>query len=54
MAFDDLRKLPYLLDCFKTGEVTWDKSEGIQNLFRGVKLIEEVEEGKFKLNRPIW
>lgn len=54
MPFDDLRKLPFLMDSFKTGEILWDKAEGIQNIFKGVKLIEETAPGEFKINRPIW
>lgn len=50
---EDMRKLPFLMDCFMTGEVPYDRNEGIQNIFKGLKLIAE-EEGKFRVLKPIF
>jgi hypothetical protein len=50
---DELAKLPFLIDCFKTDAIIWDKNLGIQNIFRGFKQVEKTEEG-FKVLRAIW
>lgn len=52
-SYDDLAKLPFLLDCFKTDEIIWDRTIGIQNIFRGIKQIEKTETG-FRVLKAIW
>lgn len=46
-------RLAFLMDCFKTDRLLWDKERGIQNIFRGLKLV-DVEDGKYILLKPIF
>ena len=50
---EEMKKLPFLMDCFMRGEIAYDRNEGIQNIFRGLKLI-AMEEGKFRVLKPIY
>jgi len=50
---EDLEKLPFILDCFKTGELIYDKNEGIRNIFSAMKIVYK-EEGNFKIRKAIW
>lgn len=49
----DLEKLPFLIDCFKTEAIEFDKTKGIQNIFRGLKQIIKTEKG-FEVLKPMW
>lgn len=40
-APEDIEKLPFLFDCFKTGKIFYDRFEGVQNIFRGFRWIEK-------------
>lgn len=46
---EDLEKLPFLMDCFKTNRIPWDKTIGIQNFFVNFKFIRKEENGRFKI-----
>lgn len=46
-------KLAFLMDSFKKGDLEWDKSQGIQNLFLNLKKIVK-ENGAYKILKPIW
>lgn len=46
-------KLSFLIDCFKTEQLYWDRNLGIQNIFGGLKQIKETETG-YKLLKAIW
>ncbi len=50
---EELKKIPFILDCFKTETLVYDKSIGIQNFFRAVKIVYE-ENGEFKIRKAIW
>lgn len=50
---DGREKLPFLMDCFKTGRLFYDKTEGIQNIFNNLKLIKKEGE-KFIILKPVW
>jgi hypothetical protein len=50
---EELRKLPFILDCFKTTELPYNHNEGIRNIFNAFKLVYE-EDGKFKIRKAIW
>lgn len=41
----DMEKLKFLMDCFKTEKIMWDKTKGIQNIFAGLKQIKKIENG---------
>lgn len=45
--------LAFLIDQFKTEELVWDKTKGIQNIFRGLQRIRKTETG-YKLLRDIY
>lgn len=45
----DPEKVTFLIDCFKTERLTWDKTKGIQNIFSGLKQIRKTEEGEYKI-----
>jgi hypothetical protein len=52
---DDLKKIPFLFDCFMTEELEWDKTKGIQNIISGLKWIQwDEEKNKFKLLKPFY
>jgi hypothetical protein len=51
---EELQKLPFLLDCFKTNEIYYDYKCGIQNIFSGLKQIKRLENGEFKVLKAIW
>lgn len=51
--YEELLKLPFLMDCFKKDEIIWDRTLGIQNIFRGLRQIEKTETG-FKVLKAIW
>ncbi len=46
-------ELAFLMDCYATGELTWDKTEGIQNILVKIKRVMKTETG-YKLLKPIW
>lgn len=46
-------ELAWLIDQFKTGEIVWDRNQGIQNLFVNLKKIVK-ENGVYRLLKPIW
>lgn len=54
MTPEGKEKLPFLMDCFKTGKLFYDKSEGIQNIFNNLKFIKKVGDNKFEILRAIW
>lgn len=48
------QELTFVLDSFKTGDIAWDRSMGIQNLFKALKRVEKTEFG-FKIRREgVW
>jgi len=49
----DLEKLKFLLDCFKTERLVWDKTKGIQNIFIGLKQIKKTDNG-YEVLKNIW
>ncbi len=46
-------KLAFLMDCYKTEKLYWDKQKGIQNIFSGLKWIKKTEKG-YTLLQAIW
>lgn len=46
-------KLAFLIDCFKTEQLYWDRNVGIQNIFGGLKQIKKTEKG-YQLLKAIW
>lgn len=48
MPLEDLRKLEYVIDQMITGELDYNPDEGIKNLFRNVKSVQETD-GKFEI-----
>lgn len=51
----DMEKLALLMDCFKTEEIVWDKTVGIQNIFRGLKRIKRSEQtNELEILKEIW
>lgn len=53
MSPEDLEKLPFILDCFKTMRLPFDNNLGIRNLFRALPMVEKTETG-FQALRAIW
>lgn len=51
MPLEDLRKLGFVIDQMITGELEYNPDEGIKNLFRNVKQVQEVD-GKFEILKP--
>jgi len=41
-------RLQYLMDCFRTDAIPYDKNKGIQNIFNGLRKIEKKEGGGYK------
>lgn len=46
-------RLQIVFDAFKTGDLEWDKSMGIQNIFRGLKRVWKNEKGQYELLQPL-
>lgn len=53
MPTEELEKLPFILDCFKTGEIVYEEKLGIRNIFNATKIVYK-EDGKFKIRRAVW
>lgn len=51
---DELKKLPFLMDCFKTDKISYDRNKGIQNIFNGLKRLKENEDGTYEILKEIW
>jgi hypothetical protein len=49
MPLEDLKKLPFILDCFKTTRLPFDNNLGIRNIFLAVKEIIVDEDGSYKI-----
>lgn len=54
MPPEDVRKIPFVLDCFKKEELPYNHNEGIRNFFKAVKMVTVDEEGNFKILKAIW
>lgn len=50
----DLEALEFMIDNMKTGEIAFDKSAGIQNIFMGLKMVTRDDDGKLKVLKAIW
>jgi hypothetical protein len=53
MTYEDLEKLPFILDCFKTNELNYDHNRGIRNIFDALPRVEKTETG-FRVLKSIW
>jgi len=49
-----VEELAFLMDRFKTGELEWDKQEGITNIFRGLRRVRRDEDGELYLITKFW
>jgi hypothetical protein len=47
-------KISFLLDAFKTGEIEWDRNQGIQNIFQWLPRIRVNSELKFEILKARW
>lgn len=54
MEPEDVRKIPFVLDCFKTGQLEYNHNEGIRNFFKAVKMVALGEDGNYKILKAIW
>lgn len=50
----DPEAIRFLIDCFKTEDLIWDRNKGIQNMFLGLKRIRRDEDGKFNLVQSVY
>lgn len=50
----DLGALEFAVDRLLTGEVSYDKTEGIQNIFRALRRVKKIGEGQYELLNPTW
>lgn len=48
----DMMKIQFLIKAVKRGEVPWDKDKGIQNIFIGLKYVQKMGEGKYRIVAP--
>ncbi len=53
MTYEELEKLPFILDCFKRNELPFDNNQGIRNIFNALPMVTKTETG-FKVLRAIW
>ena len=53
MSYDELEKLPFILDSFKRGDLPFDANQGIRNIFHATKQVRKTETG-FEILRAIW
>lgn len=53
MSYEQLEKLPFILDCFKTNELNYDHNRGIRNIFDALPRVEKTETG-FRVLKQIW
>ena len=49
----NLDALLFLMDCFKTDSIEWDKSKGIQNIFNGLNRI-RLTNGVYSIRNHNW
>ncbi len=55
LTAEEMHKLPFLLDCFKTTEIEYDHKLGIQNIFSGLKQVKwDEEKKKYIVLKAIW
>lgn len=53
LSASEMKKIPFLIDCFKKEEILWDRTVGIQNIFRGLKQI-YLEGDEYKVHKKIY
>ena len=53
MSFDELEKLPFILDAFKTQQLPYEHHLGIRNFFKVLPCVVKTENG-FKILKGIW
>jgi hypothetical protein len=53
MSFDELEKLPFILDAFKRQDLPYEHSQGIRNFFKVLPYVIKTETG-FRILRGIW
>ena len=49
----DVNQLMFVIDQMKVGNLEYDKTIGIQNIFKGLKMTEKTKDG-YKILRAIW
>jgi hypothetical protein len=49
----DINQLMFVIDQMKVGNLEYDKTIGIQNIFKGLKMTEKTKDG-FKVLRALW
>lgn len=49
----ELERIAFLFDLYKTEQLLWDKTKGIQNIFSGLKFIGKNEQGYY-LKKRVW
>jgi len=54
MNGEDLKKIPFVLKSFRSEELEYDKTVGIQNFFRAVRRVVIKEDGEYEILKAIW
>jgi len=47
----DIHALAFLIDCWMREEVVYDKNKGVQNVLTGIRRIQKLEGGGYKVKQ---